>query len=390
MRTGKVLLVMVAFAAVLGLGVSAEAADYPLYAGQDILVGTVSVTNDGPDVTVKLATTGWCMTEAHVQIGEPIPQKNGNPIPGKFEFKDEFPCVYEVQYTDTVSGPSVQIAAHAVVWNEASSATVNVVSHVGTPIINVNGLDVGQEAVAAKEPVNYPNCASYTEDTDNSVWDSNIGSTFFNAFQAVGADWIWDSPHPIHPRTGDIVTFEETFSVPGLPVSADLLITADNAFKVELNGSFVGQSVSLGPGFPDTLREQMIAAPQDDDWGVASQGWQRVEVFGLGIGMGENTLTITAANEYMCNGYSENCASGADRYYGWNNTTKTYTSQIFNDPLPGDGMGVQPCVNPGALIFAAMVDYYAQEETAWGADGSCEFDGRNWATCIEYELEFVQ
>lgn len=360
-------------------------------------VGDVLVWNDGSYLYVKyVIDPDWCITETHLQVASRlagIPQRNGNPIPGHFVINEKHNCVSEAgPYEFALNGFSVEdtlhIAAHAKVWDKTSAANVTVVSNTSTQVIEVNGSPTTQDAVLAKEPVGYPNCASYIEDGINSAWDSGIGSSYTTIFTNAGAHWIWNTPHPENPIWGDVVTFQETFSVPGLPFNTDLLITADNAYIAYLNGSYVGNSISLGPGFPGTLKEQIISVPKDDDWEVASQGWQKVESFPLGgIVSGENTLKITAANEYMCGGDATFCNGyeGNDRYQGWNNTSKTYTLAINNDPIPGNGPGFYPCYNPGALIFMASVDYYARGETAWG-DGT-DFDGRNWATYFTYTVQ---
>jgi len=66
-----------------------------LWAGQDIEVGTVSVWNDDVELRVTYNTTGgWVLTETHLAVATAlvdIPQKNGNPIPGKFPYQ----CCYD-------------------------------------------------------------------------------------------------------------------------------------------------------------------------------------------------------------------------------------------------------------------------------------------------------
>lgn len=358
--------------------------------------GDVLIWNDASNLYVKyVAASGWCITETHLHVAavlSSIPQKNGNPIPGKFAYKDDFNCGDEIPtyVIPLPSGTQLNIAAHAVVWDMSSTANVTVVSDTNTQVIEKNGfpVDPSVDAVLAKEPVNYPNCASYIEDANNSAWDSGIGSSYTTIFTNAGAHWIWNTPHPENPILGDVVIFQEIFSVPGLPFNTNLLITADNAFIAALNGAYVGNSISLGPGFPGTLKEQIIAVPKDDDWEVASQGWQKVESLSLGgVVSGDNTLTIAAANEYMCGGNALVCNSyyGNDRYEGWNNTSKTYTTSIHNDPIPGNGPGVYPCYNPGGLIFKASVDYYEREETAWGWEN--DFTGSNWAQYIIYVVQ---
>lgn len=357
-------------------------------------VGDILIWNDANNLYVKYVTvSGWCITETHLDVATvlgAIPQKNGNPIPGQFAYKDGFNCgdaipTYVIPLV-LPTGTPLYIAAHAVVW---SAENLTVVSDTNTQVIEVNGslVDPSVDAVLAKEPVGYPNCNSYIEDANNSAWDNGIGSSYTTTFTNAEAHWIWNTPHPENPILGDVVVFQETFPVDGLPFNTDLLITADNAFIAALNGAYVGSSISLGPGFPGTLKEQIISVPQDDSWEVASQGWQKVESLALGgIVSGENTLTIIAANEYMCGGNATICNDylGNDRYYGWNNTSKVYTSGINNDPIPGNGQGVYPCYNPGGLIFKASVDYY-REETAWGWDN--DFTGKNWAKYIIYHFQ---
>ena len=100
---------------------------YPLYAGQSILVGEVQVWNDEAltNLYVKFVITDpdWCLEETHVAVAtseELIPQKNGNPIPGQFPYKEEHNCVGEYEYeiplpAGTLCEDLLVIATHAVV-----------------------------------------------------------------------------------------------------------------------------------------------------------------------------------------------------------------------------------------------------------------------------------
>ena len=89
-------------------------------------VGDVLVWNDGDTLYVKyvITETEWCITETHLQVAMlpgDIPQKNDNPIPGKFEENDEHDCVQEVLYTYDLTArgwnidDELSIAAHAAV-----------------------------------------------------------------------------------------------------------------------------------------------------------------------------------------------------------------------------------------------------------------------------------
>ncbi len=94
---------------------------YPLYAGQDILVGELIVSNDTENLSVTFNMTGdYCMTETHLQVGdlEEVQTKKGNPIPGQFEYSMDHDCVYEYTYPPIpldglAAGDPVDIAAHA-------------------------------------------------------------------------------------------------------------------------------------------------------------------------------------------------------------------------------------------------------------------------------------
>ncbi|GAI89050.1 unnamed protein product, partial [marine sediment metagenome] len=108
---------------------------FPLYAGQDILVGIVKVWNDdislhveykmGEDVDYPGIEEGWVMTETHLAIfgslaGIPQTRKN-NPIPGQFPYSMEHNSVDTYTYIipmDEVVSAKLFIAAHAEVHKE--------------------------------------------------------------------------------------------------------------------------------------------------------------------------------------------------------------------------------------------------------------------------------
>lgn len=75
-----------------------------LYAGQTINAGNVTVANDADQLCVTFQTTdGWMIVETHLQLAptvDGIPQKNGNPIPGQFDYKHEFDFEQGVQNDD--------------------------------------------------------------------------------------------------------------------------------------------------------------------------------------------------------------------------------------------------------------------------------------------------
>lgn len=95
-----------------------------LYAGQNIPVGTLSITNDAEVLTVTYKTTdGWMIAETHLDVAgslSEIPKnKPGNPVPGQFTYNDSYdPSVTEVSYELPLEweiGDLLVVAAHAVV-----------------------------------------------------------------------------------------------------------------------------------------------------------------------------------------------------------------------------------------------------------------------------------
>ena len=111
-------------------GCTATTLTKTLLAGQTIVSGDVTVTNDGINLSVTYASTGgWLISEIQLYVGEYAyaPQNNGgNPIPGRFPIKQTFnPAVST--YTSIIPLSSLPecfvVAAHAVVRNGANSQT---------------------------------------------------------------------------------------------------------------------------------------------------------------------------------------------------------------------------------------------------------------------------
>jgi hypothetical protein len=99
-----------------------------LIAAQHYDAGEVLVWNNGDNLFVKyIADEDWQITETHLHVAESmedIPQKNGNPIPGQFDYKEEHdPAVTEFTYEiDNTwdEDDELFIAAHAVVCEETT------------------------------------------------------------------------------------------------------------------------------------------------------------------------------------------------------------------------------------------------------------------------------
>lgn len=122
-KMNKLVLLSALMIAIIGTfgTVSAEQI-HNLVAGGDQVVGNVTVTNDGENISVTYTTTdGWLLNETHLHIAtsyDGIPQtKKENPIPGQFEYSEEHECITTITYVVPLDGLSgeVYIAAHAAV-----------------------------------------------------------------------------------------------------------------------------------------------------------------------------------------------------------------------------------------------------------------------------------
>lgn len=357
-----------------------EPATYDLYAGQTWDIGEVLVKNDVADqICVKFVLTdeaaiaeGWRITQAHVAAAETpagIPQKNGNPIPGKFPGNERFdpPGVIETDWIcvdyEWECGEEVVVAAHAKI-------ELPELGHMETYNFCVKS---GTETGLVPE--------GYADIPIVNPWGTAVPTSVNDiAGCPCVADWIWDPARETseYADNGDLVEFVQNFDIIGTPTSATLKIAADNAFAWKLNTSDeVAENLADGwrtqaasgnfaPTDPNPLAEPVVIVD------AYPSGWSQVYTYDVlsDLVSGTNTLYVTGVN--------------AD----WNTTSWS--------------------VNPGAVIFKLcgtseqyVVDRPYDSETGWGA-GGCEpgngsFDGKNWATYIcympccpptEYTLEF--
>lgn len=90
-------------------------------------VGCIQVWECGEFLNVKYVTTGgWCLLETHLHLFADdeyftdVPHKNGNPIPGHFDYSGEHECVTEFTYQIPLDTLGPNIAAHAVVKNSCT------------------------------------------------------------------------------------------------------------------------------------------------------------------------------------------------------------------------------------------------------------------------------
>jgi hypothetical protein len=365
-----VTMLMVMFPVAGMAGIEGDPDVYPLYAGQNILVGHIEVWDDGDDLYVNYVITeeGWFLTETHVQVSKDFASfpknRSGNVAPGQFAYKmkhDPAVTEYALDPIDISHWEGeIVIAAHAVVEMreciEGDTGTDKYKSDETTMVTGGNVPDaVYPESAVPANAGAYYGVNAWINGTNSNSWDP-------------APTWIWESMPVQNPINGDIVWFEKSFEVIGTPTGGSLKIACDNGYAVWLNGKFVGKS--------DTL-PQFVGA--DDDYDTTSlsdlkepyvntTGWATVGTYNLTPHLveGTNVLKIMGVNEYF------NVGDGVNNEIG----------TVEN--------------NPGGLAFSFTVDWETEaecvpvkSETAWAAVevGANRFmEIGNWATFIKYDL----
>ena len=222
-------------------GTPGDPDEFTLYAGQHIDVGTVEVWNDTDNLYVKYVVNDpWRLTETHLHIFfedmnyTDVPQKNGNPIPGKFDYKDEHDCVTEYTYTiplTLVPEDELFIAAHAVVANISIMMEEIVFSRLGIdvygPIDDYAGLGdpLWASPISAVAAWEHPNWKLYI-----SIPDATWISTAEYVEDPVNNSWRWFHDEITLPEKGYYIA------------GSVVLATADNAEEVYFNGELVGSN----------------------------------------------------------------------------------------------------------------------------------------------------
>lgn len=225
-------------------------------------VGDVLVWNDADNLYVKFETTsGWVMTKTYVHVAtDPtdIPQKNGNPIPGKFEHKvdhdppESDPPPIAIPLNGWDADTSLYIAAHAKVWGEETEMVVHSMpgNEIYGPLssyapVHDSAWGSSSSAVAAWVHPSWPSIP-------DAIWVSTA-----YLVEDTADSWRWlqdDLPLPLdcYPISGNV-----------------LLATSDNAEEFYFNGVFVGSDGEVqGPFIDNHEWATVIPYPIDPQPGV--------------------------------------------------------------------------------------------------------------------------
>jgi len=338
----------------------AQAVTVELLAGQDMLAGTVTAEIVGTDVVVTYQTSGaWLLTETHLQIEcsvGAIPQKNGNPIPGDFDYSMMHdPPVASYVYTIPIVDPGVEhpnfdkngkylVEPHD--WSGCE--TLYIAAHAV-----VNGLCSLDLEEALPEAVTM--CVDWPESGDNAYFPTvNVWDTFL-AGEYEG--WCLQS--------------QESFDLPCIiaDYSADVYSSYDAALSAFVDHpenlpkvNWILNYINVGDpsacvGCDDGLTAYTYGDIQQAIWQLASiqndadtylNDWCQCRVDEI----------VAAANAWQVANGDIPFVPGCGDYLG-----------IVLIPYRADTSRMQPVI----IKIPCNCD-----ETAWG-DGT-DFSGKNWAT----------
>lgn len=335
--------------------------------GDGIEVGEVLVWNDGDNLYVKYVITDpdWCITETHLHVATSlaeIPQKNGNPPPGKFDYKGEHDCVSEVFYTYDLAvrgwgiDTDLTIAAHAVVIDIRSGARDSYVDEV-VAFTRING--------------NFFNTSGDNGDDGSDTLgapaiDPNTPATC--TIISGDPNGCWTSPGYVpgqYDETGGIFV-EDAFG------------QLDNAFcnAVPINPERCPQAGHLTVKFnnicefsPDPSQPSLFV------WEVGG----KTEGFLVEVFSGDTKL-----DEFVSVATTQ---TNGDVPIFFGQTTGTFNTVKLTSTDNGGGDPLAPNTSGPDFDAVECLNPVYREETAWGA--GLDFPGKNWATYFEYTVQAV-
>jgi len=346
-------------------GTEAEPDSFPLYAGQDMLVGEVLVWNNDIELCVRYELNqdaldeDWLLIETHLAVAttlDGIPQtKTHNPIPGKFLYGDdnlggvEFSPDYCISFEEIAErvecGGELVIAAHAKIQKLEPVSEECLVSGAGSDdVLYLDEYTPGY-------PVGYTaNYQTYSGTPTLSVlaWTHSAWAPY----GVPGAEWISSSYETENTNNNTWRLFTRSFTLPdnAVNISGTLMMNCDNGEEAYLNDQFVGD------GDPAIVYGASPAA------GGGRHGYDSVENWDI------SSELMAGSNELWT----------MTRNYGW---------------------AGGPTGNPTGLIYKLCYEYdLVTEESAWAAneeiepedeEGTIQFDGKNWATYFTYTVEPV-
>ena len=369
-----------------------DAKTITLFAGQDMDVGVVNVSNDGDYIYVEYVLNedaieeGWCITETHVHIGTsltdfPLEGRWGNPAPGQFDYKEYHdPCVDNVNYEipiDPEWGKDLLIATHAALESQITEAIIYGVTQDGE-IFTIDMLN-GKEEILTDNlnnegGNNWPNGLAF---------DQENGRLYY----ADGSDrnqiWFYDMDtgenHPAGTAGGVVAGAEFAngaywYIVNGTDEFRKMTFDADGKNGVDEFVSKLGTSHNLGD-LAVNFSETILYGHSNTSRGNA--------FFSIDL----DDFAYTEIKQPA--GKNLQIAFGSDGIlYGVTTGTKNW---YMIDLITGERTPVRDALN-SYTDLANGREFKIKTETAWGAFdvGDIRFtDQGNWATYFEYSLQPV-
>jgi len=394
-------------------GTEAVPEGFPLFAGQDMLVGEVLVWDDGETLCVKyqLSDTaleeGWLLYETHLAVAtslEGIPtNKSGNPQVGKFPYgNDELGGVAEdgpycIPFGDEEGelnvecGDELVIAAHAVIEKHEGCNEIGDVYGIERYSGEVYGVDVltGETAlifttVAPPKTNIGPNGLAY---------DGANRRFYYCDYQSTSTLYFWDGTQELVAGLlpGNIAAADfddgKYYFITGPPASDNLYEVTFNADGTIAGGNTTPIADIAGNEHGWTFDGDI--AVKDGvvyGWGSCGKSGHGYEFFTYDLGSGVFAWNKTAYQASL------QLAFGLDgELYGHRsgNPGNFYVIDTTNG-----GVG-SPVCNTNNILFTdcasgAICIPDIESETAWGAVEVGEIEivvGKSWGTYFEYMIE---
>jgi hypothetical protein len=360
-------------------------------------VGDVIVWNDADYLYVKYVITepDWCLIETHLHVDtswQTIPQKNGNPIPGHFDYSMEHECVTEYTYEipqTWVDGDTLYIAAHAVVMDTSCYQTAILYGIeryngkvYGVDVLTGTSWEIFDNIPPPPEGSATPNGLAYDgvngrfyytnyQNTPYTLyfWEAATNTEYVAGYIAghvAGADF-WDGKYYYitgPPPTDDL--WEVEFNTDGTIASNTKVDDiANNEHGWTFNGDIaVKDGVVYG-------------------WGLCGMSGHGYEFFTYDIATKafsfvkpsyQQSLQLTFGSNGVLYGHR---SGGAGAFYVVDTTTGGVT---LVTPTPCPFRLYTDCAS--GMICEPII------ETAWGFGTG--FPGKNWATYITYGWEWSE
>jgi hypothetical protein len=321
--------------------VATDIKEYPLYAGQSTKVGKIQVTNDSTNIKVKfIVDNPWVIADApRVAVADTvdgIPQKNGNPIPGKFAYSGKDVSIPLGSWT---KGKELIIAAHA---------NVKKITGYNPPSLTdfANALPS-----QAKMSISYPGTTSYFKAT----LSSGLTGTFNS--------WCVDTDHGIAPNTQYTVSLYSSYET--LPAGTVAYPQNFDLVNWIINQKFMGKASVCNGAYT---------------WGdVQVAIWTLLE----STVPAECTATVGKWEQCRVNEIVSAAKANGENY------VPPCGGVIATVLIPTGDTQITIIEMGASVVGVECVLVYGSQETAWAAEsqGTPAFSGKNWATYIRYTVQ---